>query len=67
MIKRGFLRFFFTPRRIWALLWRTPRKTDVFISFVYHMILDPRLMTLRDRIRRILGAQRKTAEDLLDE
>lgn len=46
-IKRVFRQFYLSPRRLFGI-WRVaPRKIDVLVSAIFHMVLDPRVLRLK--------------------
>ncbi|MFC1888879.1 B12-binding domain-containing radical SAM protein [Thermodesulfobacteriota bacterium] len=49
-IKRAFRRFYFDRRRLMTIWRSAPRKIDVIVSAVFHLLMDPRLMRFKQWI-----------------
>lgn len=48
-VKHLFRKFYFTRKRIWNIWKSSPRKIDVLVSIVFHLLLDPRLLEFKKR------------------
>lgn len=49
-VKRLFRKFYFTRKRIWNIWKHSPRKIDVIVSTIFHLLLDPRLLEFKKRL-----------------
>ena len=50
IIKTVFRKFYWNRSRLLDILRMAPRKIDVVVSMVFHMLLDPRLLKLKERL-----------------
>jgi len=52
IIQDVFRRFYWDRSRLWHIIRMAPRKIDVFISVVFHLLLDPRLSRFKEKLTR---------------